>query len=180
MSYALSQKFFFVVCFLHTSGHFVFLRRLAGVHHISPVVLWTLSLGWVGAPNEHATFRVRDAVIDFVDQCLTRSRIADQGVRVSPKLCGPCPCKICEDRRVCMCDRCRCVVQAGVATRFPGVKDALLFVLIRALYCASLQCVWCRTHRRQDELKCGLFFAEVYSMLRHFSYWSGHHASHTQ
>ena len=64
-----------------------------------------------------------------------------------------------------MCDRCRCVVQAGVATRFPGVKDALLFVLIRALYCARLQCVWCRTHRREDELKCRRFiFAEVYSM----------------
>ena len=36
-----------------------------------------------------------------------------------------------------------------------GVRDALLFVLIRALYCASLQCVWCRTRRCADELKFG-------------------------
>ena len=56
-----------------------------------------------------------------------------------------------------MCDRCRGVVQAGVARRFPGARDALLFVPIRALYCASLQCVWCRTRRREDELKCGRF-----------------------
>ena len=40
-----------------------------------------------------------------------------------------------------MCGRCRVVVQAGVAERSPGVRDALLFVLIRASYCASPQCV---------------------------------------
>ena len=57
-----------------------------------------------------------------------------------------------------MCDRCRCVVvQAGIARRPPGVRDALLFVLIRALYCASLQIVQCRTRGREDELKCGPF-----------------------
>ena len=39
-----------------------------------------VSLRWVGAPNERAPFRVDDAAIGFVDQCLTGSRIADQGV----------------------------------------------------------------------------------------------------
>ena len=58
-----------------------------------------------------------------------------------------------------MCDRCRCVVvQAGVAGRSPGVRDALLFVPIQALYCASLQCVRCRTRRREDRQTVGLFF----------------------
>ena len=42
-----------------------------------------VSLRWVGAPNERAPFRVDDAAIGFVDQCLTGSRIADQGVGVS-------------------------------------------------------------------------------------------------
>ena len=65
-------------------------------------------------------------VIDF-DQCLTRSRIADQGVRVSPKLCGPCPCKICEDRRVYVIGVDVLYKAVGVARHFPGVRDALLF-----------------------------------------------------
>ena len=43
----------------------------------------TVSLGWVGARNERAPFRVHDAVICLVDQCLARYRIADQGVGVS-------------------------------------------------------------------------------------------------
>ena len=47
-----------------------------------------VSLGWVGAPNERAPFRVHDAVIGFVDKYLTRSRIADQGVGVSHKNCA--------------------------------------------------------------------------------------------
>ena len=52
-----------------------------------------------------------------------------------------------------MCDPCRCVVvHAGVARRCPGVRNALLFVLIRALYCASVQCLWRRTRREEDEL----------------------------
>ena len=57
-----------------------------------------------------------------------------------------------------MRDRCRCVVvPAGVAGWSPGVRDALLFALIRALYCASLQCVRGRTRRREDEPKVGSF-----------------------
>ena len=82
-----------------------------------------------------------------------------------------------------MCDRCRCVVvQAGVARHSPGVRDALLFVLIRALYCASLQCVSDRTRRREDEPKWGSFFfvgeSQLLLMLALFLYCSGHHASY--
>ena len=55
-----SQTSCMVVCFLYPSDQMLFLRRLAGVRHISPVVLWTLFLGWVGASNEHAPFKVHD------------------------------------------------------------------------------------------------------------------------
>ena len=48
--------------------------------HITGSLVNSVSLGWVGGHNEHAPVRVRDAVIDFVDLCLMRSRIADQGV----------------------------------------------------------------------------------------------------
>ena len=52
----------------------VCIRRLADARHLSPVVLWTLTRGWVGAPNERAPFRFHDAVIGFVDRCLSRTR----------------------------------------------------------------------------------------------------------
>ena len=42
--------------------------------------------------------------------------------------------------------------------RRSGVRNALLFVLIRALYCDSLQCVRFRTRGHEDEPKCGSFF----------------------
>ena len=83
VSYALFSNVFLVVFFLYPRAQFVFLRRLAGVRHMLLVVFLTPSLDWVGAPNEHAPFRVHDAVIDLVDQCLTRSRIADERVGVS-------------------------------------------------------------------------------------------------
>ena len=51
--------------------------------HITGSLVNSVSLGWVGGHNEHAPVRVRDAVIDFVDLCLMRSRIADQGVGFS-------------------------------------------------------------------------------------------------
>ena len=34
----------------------------------------TVTLGWVGAPNELTPFRIHGAVIGFVDQCLSRTR----------------------------------------------------------------------------------------------------------
>ena len=51
-------------------------------------------------------------------------------------------------------------VQADVTTRSPGVRDALLFVLIPALHRAGLRCVRCRTRRREDGPKCGSFVLE--------------------
>ena len=93
--------------------------------------------------------------------------------------------QICEDRRVCVIGVDFLYKPVGVARYFPSVRDALLYVLIRALYCASLQCAWCRTRIREDNPKCRRFFflenhRYTYLILRLFSYCSGHHASHTQ
>ena len=33
----------------------------------------TVTLGWVGAPNERATFRFHDAFVGFVGRCLPRT-----------------------------------------------------------------------------------------------------------
>ena len=56
--------------------------------HITGRRVNTVSLGWVGATNERAPFRVHDAVIGFDDQYLTRFQIADQGVGVSQNCTG--------------------------------------------------------------------------------------------
>ena len=60
--------------------------------------------------------------------------------------------QICEDRRVCVIGVDVLYKPVGVARHFPCVRDALLYVLIRALYCASVQCLWRRTRREEDEL----------------------------
>ena len=52
----------------------VCIRRLAGARHVSPAVLWTLTRGSVGATNERPPFRFHDAVVGFVDPCLSRTR----------------------------------------------------------------------------------------------------------
>ena len=52
----------------------VCIRRMAGARHLSPVILSTLTRGWVGAPNERAPFRFHGAVVGFVDRCLSRTR----------------------------------------------------------------------------------------------------------
>ena len=63
----------------------VFFSQMPGRHppHITGRRANTVSLGWVRAPSDRAPFRVHDEVIALVDQCLTRSRMAGQGVRVS-------------------------------------------------------------------------------------------------
>ena len=72
---------FFVIRFLYASGQMFFLRRLAGARHIiTGLRVSSVTLGWVGAPNERAPFRFRDAIAVFADRCLTRTRIADQGL----------------------------------------------------------------------------------------------------
>ena len=63
-----------------------FLRCLAGARqmpgrrppHITGLHVSTVTLGWVGAPNERSPFRFHDAIADFPDRCLTRTRIADR------------------------------------------------------------------------------------------------------
>ena len=57
--------------FLHSKAQMCFIRRLAGARHVSPVVLSTLTGGWVGAPKERTPFRYHGAVVDFVDRCLS-------------------------------------------------------------------------------------------------------------
>ena len=48
--------------------------------HITGLRVNSVTLGWVGAPNERALFRFHDAIAVFADRCLTRTRIADQGL----------------------------------------------------------------------------------------------------
>ena len=48
--------------------------------HITGLRVNSVTLGWVGAPNERAPLRVHDAIAVFADRCLTRTRIADQGL----------------------------------------------------------------------------------------------------
>ena len=101
VSYAHSSNVIFCRLFSIHQRPNVFSQALGRrPQHITGRLVNTVSLGWVGTPNEHAPFRVHDAGNDFVFQCLTRYRIADHGVEVSYQLCGPCPCKICEDVRI--------------------------------------------------------------------------------
>ena len=51
-------------------------RRLP---HITGLRVNSVTLGWVGAPNERALFKVNGAIDFFADRCRTRTRIADQG-----------------------------------------------------------------------------------------------------
>ena len=72
---------FFVVCFLYTSGQ-MFLSQTSSRRppHIIGRRVTSVTLGWVGAPIERALLRFRDAIAVFADRCLTRIRMADQGL----------------------------------------------------------------------------------------------------
>ena len=48
--------------------------------HITGLRVNSVTLGWVGALNERALFRYHDPIAVFADRCLTRTRIADQGL----------------------------------------------------------------------------------------------------
>ena len=65
----------FVVCFLHTSRQ-MFLYQTPGRRppRITGRVVTTVTRGWIGAPDEHAPFKFHDAVVGFVDRCLSRTR----------------------------------------------------------------------------------------------------------
>ena len=66
---------FFVVCFLHTRRQ-MFLYQTPGRRppRITGRVVNTVTRGWVGAPRERAPFRIHDADLVFVHQCLSRTR----------------------------------------------------------------------------------------------------------
>ena len=72
---------FFVICFLYTSGQ-MFFSQTPGRRppYITGLRETSVTLGWVGAPNERAPLRVHDAIAVFFARCLTRTRIADQGL----------------------------------------------------------------------------------------------------
>ena len=65
----------FVICFLHISNQMCLYqtpsRRLP---RITDRVVNTVTRGWVADPNERAPFRFHDAVVGFVDRCLSRTR----------------------------------------------------------------------------------------------------------
>ena len=69
---------FCVVCFLYTSGQTFFSGRRPT--HVTGLRVNSVTLRRVGVPNERALLRVHDAIAVFADRCLTRTRIADQGL----------------------------------------------------------------------------------------------------
>ena len=85
MSYALypypKNAYFFVICCLYTRSQ-MFFSQTPGRRppYITGLRETSETLGWVGAPNERAPLRVHDAIAVFFARCLTRTRIADQGL----------------------------------------------------------------------------------------------------
>ena len=45
-----------------------------GEGYMTGRVVNTVTRGWVGAPHERGPFRFHDAVVGFVDRCLSRTR----------------------------------------------------------------------------------------------------------
>ena len=66
---------FFVACFLHSSAQ-MSLYQTPGRRPppITGRFVNTVTRGWVGALNGRASFRFHDAVVSFVDRCLSRTR----------------------------------------------------------------------------------------------------------
>ena len=65
-----------VFCFLHTSRLMFFSSDAWPGHrppHITGRRVDTVTPGWVGAPNERAPFRFHNAIVGFVDRCLSRT-----------------------------------------------------------------------------------------------------------
>ena len=70
---------FVVICFLYASGQMFFLQTpRRRPPHITGLRANSVTLGWVGAPNDRAPFRFHDAIADFSDRCLTSTQIADR------------------------------------------------------------------------------------------------------
>ena len=62
----------FVICFVHTSAPFY---DTPGQRppHIKCHCVNTVTLGWVGVPNECTPFGIHDVLVGFVDRCLSRT-----------------------------------------------------------------------------------------------------------
>ena len=64
--------------------------------HITGRRVNTVTLEWVGAPNERALFRFLDAVVGFVDRCLSRTQnLVASNERLAEFLSGGSWPKIC-------------------------------------------------------------------------------------
>ena len=64
----------FVFCFAHTSGQLFFSMRLASPPHDTGHCVKTVTLRWVRAPNDRTPLRIHDAVVSFVERCVSRTR----------------------------------------------------------------------------------------------------------
>ena len=64
-----------VIYFVHTSGQLLFYHTPGQrPPYVTGYCVNTVTLGWVGAPNERTPFKFHDAVVGFVDRCLSRTR----------------------------------------------------------------------------------------------------------
>ena len=70
-----------VLCFLHISAQMC-LCQMSGRRppRITGRVVTIAARGWAGAPNERAPFRFHDAVVGFVDRCLSESRRLESNI----------------------------------------------------------------------------------------------------
>ena len=82
---------FFSFYFLHISAQMCFYQTPGRrPTRITGRVVNTATRGWVGAPNDHAPFRLHDAIVGFVDRCVSRTRIlAASKLSFSPADLGP-------------------------------------------------------------------------------------------
>ena len=72
---------FFVIRFLYTSGQTFFSQMpRRRPPYITGLRVNSVTLGCVGAPNERTPLRAHDAIAVFAVRCLTRARIANQGL----------------------------------------------------------------------------------------------------
>ena len=73
-----------VACFLHSSAQMC-LYQTSGrcPPPITGRFFNTVTKGWVGAPNERASFRFHGAVVGFVDRCMSRIPLRISPLRIN-------------------------------------------------------------------------------------------------
>ena len=72
---------FFEISLLKALEPHVGHTKFPGFYTLSKIIILscgkgvsTVTIGWVGAPNERAPFRFHGAVVVFVDRCMSRTR----------------------------------------------------------------------------------------------------------